>query len=225
MGYPSSFLTINNYDLKTTHLKYRRWKFRREDRFTSGSRSCSYGYVTSAAVMRKRLAEAGYDRQSLEIEFAKCAEEIFSSDDPSAYFEARCFEGNYTTAQRVEACKNASLDDWLIALKEHMFIERRFPYTRRVKTARNLPPQISALVDIINNATTNSQAMFASEHLRPTFPCRSLDCMAVAILEVVPDSAECVLDVTSLVDHELIYSFDDLIPEISSTTVDEEEDI
>lgn len=42
------------------------------------------------------------------------------------------------------------------------------------------------------------------------FPCTSLECAAVAMLELVPSNAECVLDVTSLVEEGMVYCFDDL---------------
>ncbi len=46
---------------------------------------------------------------------------------------------------------------------------------------------------------------------RMGFPCASLECFAVAMLEVVPDNAECALDVTDLVKRGDVYCFDDLI--------------
>jgi hypothetical protein len=224
MGTPSAFFTIDGYCLKATQLQYRRGKFRREDRRVSWSHRRECVYVTSAGVLRKRLAEAGYDRTALESEFAKCVHEIVSSNAPESYFESRCDFGRYTTVQRVEACRQASLDDWLLALKEHMAIERRhFCYLEK-PIQRNLPARIDALVEIIERPSSIAFQKLGYEDRRPTFPCRDLDCMAVAMLEVVPDSAECILDVTSLVDHGLVYCFEDLCSSTSSTA-DEEDDI
>jgi hypothetical protein len=43
------------------------------------------------------------------------------------------------------------------------------------------------------------------------FPCMTLECFAVAVLEVVPKGAKCVLDITDLVDGGWTDAFDDLI--------------
>lgn len=232
MGIPRAFITIDDYDLKSTALRYRRWRFRREDRIVAWAINSSYKYVTSAEILRKRLAESGYDRAALEIEFAKCVQDIFASDDVQSYFESRCCEGKYTTAERVVACREASLDEWLLALKEHLVGKSDYFSPRKTEVPRNFPTRIDALVDILDTRITNSKAMCESDHSLPTFPCRSLDCMAVAMLDVVPSGAECVLDVTSLVDHELVYSFDDVMPAallrrpvFFPATASEEEDI
>ncbi len=185
-------------------------------------------YVISAEVLRKRLAEAGFDRAALEVEFAKCVQDIFSSNAPELYFESHRGSGPRLTTEQIEAFRKASLDDWLLALKKHMAIVREgHPYlTRKDPIPRNLPARINALVAIIDSDLSPVQQMFKPEHRIQMFPCRSLDCMAVAMLEVVPSEAECVLDVTTLVDRELVYCFDDIRPmRLPATTADDEDDI
>lgn len=213
MGIPSAFITINGYPLETTQLRYRRWRFKREDRTIGHSTFSKYLYVTSASVMRKRLAEAGYDRTALELEYLRSLQTIFASQDAASHFYDRCFAGRYTPAERAEACRRASLDDWLLALKENIINQQeRFPEPPEIVDVPGRPSEVNVLIDTLACNRTTLFSPIKTEHLQNAFPCASLDCMAVAMLEVVPDSAECILNVTALVDHELVYSFDDLRP-------------
>ncbi|CAE6872585.1 HEPN/Toprim-associated domain-containing protein [Paraburkholderia domus] len=210
MGVPSAFITINGYPLNTTQFRYRRWRFKREDRTIRYTTSSEYLYVTSASVLRKRLAKAGYDRVALELEFLRSLQSIFGSQDAQSYFDDRCFAGRYSPAERAEACRRTSLDDWLLALKENIINDQeRFPEPPEIVDVPGRPAGVNVLIDTL---ACNRTTVFPikTEHLQNAFPCASLDCMAVAMLEVVPDSAECILDVTALVDYGLVYSFDDL---------------
>lgn len=209
MGIPSAFITINGYPLKTTQLRYRRWRFKREDRTIRHTSDREYSYVTSASVMRKRLAEAGYDRTALELDYLRTLRKIYAEDAVS-YFDIRCCAGRYTSAERADAFRRASLNDWLFALKENIINElERFPNPPELVDVPGRPAEVNVLIDAL---ACNRLTIYPieTEHLQNAFPCASLDCMAVAMLEVVPDSAECILDVTGLVNHELVYCFDDL---------------
>jgi hypothetical protein len=219
MGMPSAFITINGYGLKTTRLGYRRWRFKREDRAIRRMDRREYSYVTSATVMRKRLAEAGYNRTALELDYLRTFQRIHA-EDAASYFDVRCCAGQYTPAERAEACRRASLNDWLFALKANIINnQERFPKPPELVDVPGRPPEVNVLIDIL---ACNRLTIYPieTEHLQNAFPCTSLDCMAVAMLEVVPDSAECILDVTDLVNHELVYCFDDL-RSVDKTTRDE----
>ncbi|WP_245253877.1 HEPN/Toprim-associated domain-containing protein [Paraburkholderia sp. LEh10] len=211
---PSAFITINGYPLQTTRFRYRRWRFKREDRAIRHTSHRKYSYVTSAAVMRKRLAEAGYNRTALELEYLRTLQKI-SVEGAESYFRTRCCIGRYTSAQRAEAFRRASLNDWLFALKENITNRKaRFTNPPELVDEPGRPAEVDVLIDILTYSESTIYPI-ETEHLLTAFPCASLDCMAVAMLEVVPDSAECILNVTDLVNHELVYCFDDL------TTVDE----
>ncbi|MGT2476482.1 HEPN/Toprim-associated domain-containing protein [Paraburkholderia terrae] len=211
---PCAFITINGYGLKTTRLGYRRWRFKREDRAIRPMDRREYVYVTSAAVMRKRLAEAGYNRTALELEYLRTLQKIHA-EGAESYFRTRCCIGRYTSAQRAEACRRASLNDWLFALKENITNRKaRFSNPPDPVDKPGRPAEVDVLIDTLACSESTIYPI-KTEHLLNAFPCASLDCMAIAMLEVVPDSAECILDVTDLINHELIYCFDDL------TTVDE----
>ncbi|CAG9242114.1 HEPN/Toprim-associated domain-containing protein [Paraburkholderia caribensis] len=209
MGMPSAFITINGYGLKTTRLGYRRWRFKREDRAIRPMDRREYLYVTSAAVMRKRLAEAGYNRTALELEYLRTLQKIHA-EGAESYFDVRCYAGRYTSAERADACRRASLNDWLFALKENITNHmERFPDPPEFVDEPGRPAEVNVLIDTLACSRSTIYPI-ETEHLQNAFPCASLDCMAVAMLEVVPDTAECILDVTSLVDHVLVYCFDDL---------------
>ncbi|MFP3605900.1 HEPN/Toprim-associated domain-containing protein [Paraburkholderia sp. SIMBA_053] len=87
---------------------YRGWRFKREDRAIRPMDRRGYVYVTSAAVMCKRLAEAVYNRTALELEYLRTLQKI-SAEGTESYFRTRCCIRRYTSAQRAEARRRASL--------------------------------------------------------------------------------------------------------------------
>ncbi|ACC75782.1 HEPN/Toprim-associated domain-containing protein [Paraburkholderia phymatum] len=56
-----------------------------------------------------------------------------------------------------------------------------------------------------------AEVLLTEERPQPTLPCTEFGNSAVVVLEVVPRNAECVLDVTELVQNKRVYCFDDLV--------------
>lgn len=209
---------------------YRRWFFRREDRFIRTKSDADeapleyeYLYVITADELRKRLQKAGFSRTSLEEEF-----DAYGEDRKVRIFTDQAYAGDWAevAARRKEAVKRATLDDWLAALKAVCCSDR----TRDGSAVKpwQLPNDfvdINLLANSMKRGWMNDGCYLPGSDLqpylpgreRPNFPCSSLECVAMAMLESVPGNAECVLDVTALVEHGMVYCFDDLIADETST--------
>jgi hypothetical protein len=213
MTRPLASISIDGYYLKSTSFNYRRWQFKRKDRLVRNLRAPEYLYVTSASVLRERLAQAGYDRATLELEFLRYMQTVFASYDRLPYFfNDNFYYGVFSPSQRAQAYRLATLDDWLFALKEIIvngWHSANTPPTTVASSCNYM--DVNILVDIIACDSLAFGGPVKPDHALKSFPCVSLECMAVAMLEVVADDAECVLDVTQIVENNLAYSFDDLI--------------
>lgn len=164
-------------------------------------------YLSTAGTLRRRLNSAGYDRKALELEYLKYMDQVFSRWDPPYFFRDEKTSNATTAAQRAEAFRFASLDDWFFALKTAIKI-RNSGNLVRPKNIEYSDPFIdmNALVDIVMGPESLPSSIEVPSHVVGGFPCISVECMALAMLEVVPDDAECILDV-----FELASSFDDLV--------------
>ncbi|CAE6872564.1 HEPN/Toprim-associated domain-containing protein [Paraburkholderia domus] len=212
MDRPFSTITINGYTLKTTMDCYRRWRFTREDRTVQDKSTPEYLYVTSAKVMRQRLARAGYDRTTLELDFLKYLRDAFKAGEMPYYCRDDVCGGKYTAREQAAAFRAATLDDWLFALKA--YITSRWSYSNTsCKTVDSPSRYVDAniLIGLIARDDFIFDRYIELQHDVRSFPCANLDNMAVAMLEVLPESAEFVLDVSALVNNNRAYSFDDLI--------------
>jgi hypothetical protein len=188
-----------------------------------------YLYVVTAEELRQRLSctmrhdrvvhlfegeesdMVGYNRTSLQTEFERYKSEMLESSAPHFYVNEGCNESK-PLPERAEALRETTLEDWLIALKEVV----KSGATRAKGFASPPMPvgpsfDTKALADII--LTDNYPCPFS---LRPShdlwgFPCVAFEDLAVAMLEVIPANAECVLNVTELVENDRAYCFEDLI--------------
>jgi hypothetical protein len=114
--------------------------------------------------------------------------------------------------ERVDAIRGTTLDDWLLALKE--VVRSGATHVKRI-TSRPTPKgpnfDTNALVDIILSGRYQVGHEFLPRHDLHGFPCTLLAHIAVAMLEIIPDSAECALNVTELVENDRVYCFEDLM--------------
>ncbi|RAS29792.1 HEPN/Toprim-associated domain-containing protein [Paraburkholderia bryophila] len=195
---------------------YRRWFFNRNDRVIrnpcSGQENIEYLYVTTAEELRDRLDTFGYNRRSLEGEFRQYENKVehftnlpYLCDNPKEAFN------------RAHSVEFATIDDWLGALgaARAKSIYDCDQYTLpRFQKYESSDPFVD--IELLSECVTNYDHFDDSPSMLPThnrtgFPCASLECMAVAMLEVVSDNAECILNVTELVKGGDVYCFDDLI--------------
>ncbi|MBP0590361.1 hypothetical protein J8I87_11685 [Paraburkholderia sp. LEh10] len=195
-----------------------------------------YLYVVTAEELRRRLSlipclcpvssityidedtKYGQDMTSLRSEFERYRREMIADTAPtfyvstSAYYAEEAKAARKRVPERADALRGTTLDDWLMALKD---VVERGATRAKGFTSPPMPNgptfDTKALADII---LTDQYP--CNSHLRPHhdlwgFPCSLLEHLAVAMLEVIPANAECVLDVTELVVNDCVYCFDDLI--------------
>ncbi|CAB3810801.1 HEPN/Toprim-associated domain-containing protein [Paraburkholderia fynbosensis] len=221
---PYASIEIAGSTISEMFYGYRRWFFVRGDMVVrtvtdahDHSSKLQYLYVVTAAELRQRLEMTGFTRASLERDFNRYADKVenftklpYRADTPDV------------ASRRADTVRRANLDDWLAALKashrldgagDGKFAE---PYQ-----ASNDFVDIDLLADSISNCwmslpggPNDARDRGSSDTLLQinslAFPCTSLECAAVAILELAPCNAECVLDVSSLVKEGMVYCFDDL---------------
>jgi hypothetical protein len=212
-----AFVTVDGYPIRDTKNYFDRWFFKNSDRkIVSRKKSernrliwgapdpCKvddledvYIYEVTAKILKKRLDLAGWTRSVAEDEFkqdiAARLEQIQDYDNEQL--------GDY--CHHVPALKNATFDHWLTKLKE--VLQRKLLLSRWGQVVRHN----DVIIDILVNPPSYQ---FDEElSLEINFPSRSFEGIARACLEVVPEEAICVLDVTDLVGGGWVDAFDDLI--------------
>jgi hypothetical protein len=171
-----------------------------------------YLYVTTADIMRKRLnRELGYNRWGLQAEFERYKKVMIDLDPPKFYCGEN-FSEIRPMPQRAEILRNTTLKDWLAALNEVV----RCGLTRvngkeDLSVPDTLDCRLKEMVEVITCDDFILGYDINPEHPLRGFPCRDFGYFAVAILEVVPDTAECALDITELVMNGKTDEFNDLI--------------
>lgn len=197
-----------------SHQRRARYRARngQSDDFLSLPRSIDeYVYRTDARTLRQRLKAAGYDRTSLDLEYLKCKQETtFPMPDRTLTRTER--ETRYWATEYRLAFHQTSLDDWLAALKEVMSRDLTYLNKRtHVSASKTEYIDVDLLVDMVAHCTVVPHKSPPKLHTMGAFPCISRECMALAMLQVAPDNAECTLDMSELVSTGLTDSFTDLI--------------
>ncbi|SKC93240.1 hypothetical protein SAMN05446934_6477 [Paraburkholderia hospita] len=195
-----------------------------------------YLYVVTAEELRRRLSlipclcpvssmtyldedtKYGQDMTSLRSEFERYRRAMIADKAPTFYASASDYYGEEAKAarkhvpERADALRETTLDDWLMALKE--VVERgatRAKGFTSPPTPKGPTFDTKALADIILTDQHPCNWDLRPRHDLWGFPCSLLEHLALAMLEVIPTNAECVLDVTELVENDCVYCFEDLI--------------
>jgi hypothetical protein len=230
MSYAS--IEIAGKTISETFYGYRRWFFVRGDRVVrtvtdahDQSSKPQYLYVVTAAELRHRLELAGFTRASLEREFKEYAPKV-ENFTKLPYLE----DSPEVASMREDTVRLATLDDWLAALRVSCRLDDVGDGDGDGKFAEPYQSSNDLVdIDLLAESITNCWMSFindprdARDHGLSdglpqidglNFPCASLECAAVAMLELVSRSAECVLDATSLVEAGRVYCFDDLAEQV-----------
>lgn len=214
-------VTIGGYPISSTKNYYDQWFFRKKDRVirtrSKAERNTlilsaaepheqleeetDYLYVCSGSVLRRRLELAGYNREALEREFQECiAQRVASLEELSNPDDGWAKE----YAQRIPILKSSSLTDWLKVLK--IAVDDGISSWRWDNCKSNYSDPLLHLLFADDEFTMDAPSMHDTG-----FPCKTLEGMAVAILEIMPAEVECVLDITDLIGGGWTDSFEDLI--------------
>ena len=194
-----------------------------------------YLYVVTAEELRRRLslipcldpvssityldeAKYGQDMTSLRSEFERYRSAMLTDKERTFYASASDYYGEEAKAarkcvpERADALRETTLDDWLMALKE---VVESGATRAKGFTSPSMPKgpafDTKALADIILTDQHPCHWDLRPRHDLWGFPCSLLEHLAVAMLEVIPANAECVLEVTELVKNDCVYCFEDLI--------------
>ncbi|MFL9887357.1 HEPN/Toprim-associated domain-containing protein [Paraburkholderia agricolaris] len=204
-------ISIGQKSFSEMESGFSHWYFEQHDRVIwdpgLGEHEIRYLYLTTAAELRLRLRRAGFTRDSLELEFR-------DYKDKAAHFTNLQYLSDTPEEahRRAHSVRYATLDDWLCALASlQNFIAMQFTAARFHEYIASDP-----LIDV----EMLTQGVRLSRHIDKTrdalprhnqigFPCASLECLAMAMLEVVEDDAPCTLDVTDFVDRG-VTTFDDV---------------
>lgn len=229
-----TYLMVDGYPFaQSRHMFYDSWYFTPDDRVirtrTVGERNTTiqglpddreewdrpetdYLYLTKADDLRRRLNRAGFSRTTLELEFLKYTSEVFRQEEPPYFFGPWIYDSDeHGPMARAEAFRNATLDDWLSALKKTM----DSGVTSFNRSYQDIPED--TLAEIITGRDFPRFRSISPEHSVLGFPCTSLECMAIAMLELVPDDAECVVNVSSFVHYGYTNEFNDLLQSMYSS--------
>jgi len=213
-------ITICDYPISSTKNHYDQWFFRKKDRVIRAreksqrntliwceaepheqhEEETDYLYVVSGSVLRRRLELAGFNRETLEREFKECiARRVASLEEPFPFDERWAKE----QSKRAAILKASDLVDWLNCLK--IAFDDGIASWRWDECKQNY-------TDPLLHILFSSDEFWDEASLHDTgFPCRTLESMAVAMLEIVPTEAECVLDVTELIGGGWTDAFEDII--------------
>jgi hypothetical protein len=142
----------------------------------------------------------GYDRRTLVKEFETQRQQMI--DD---CLDMVKLSPDRKFAERLRILQESTLDDWLIRLKKI--------YEEKLRSSGYGDPDKDYGDGLLNFMLNTDYFVFSNY---PTaggfdFPCLTHETYAVALLEFLPDDAECILDVTELVEGGWTDGFDDVI--------------
>ena len=214
-----SHIAINNYPISSTKNYFDRWYFKKSDRVIRlrkkserntmvwsaaeahvlDEEETDYLYVIAGSTLRRRLELAGFNRETLEQEFRESiATRLAHFEDISEHEWAK----DKATIS-IELLKNTDLSEWIACLK--IVIDNGLKAWNWDKRKQDfVDPRIGYLLE----------EDYWSDEIKQhdlNFPCATLECLAVAMLDIVPETVDCVLNVTDLVHGGWTDAFEDLI--------------
>lgn len=211
-------LTIDGFPLASWENQVPNWYFTTEDRVvrtrTKSQRNLmicdpmrheremndietEYVYSVRGSVLKERLEAAGFNRQSLEKDFMARREHLLGSAIGLTPYGVTRKQAK----AKIEALRSESLVAFLGALR-YVVSLKISPLRNRHLEGRFPDPLVRLLIG-------KAYAYYPAGEHGTGFPCAALENLAVAVLEVMPGSVECVLDVTDLVQPH-VPAFDDI---------------
>ncbi|HEY1755200.1 MAG TPA: HEPN/Toprim-associated domain-containing protein [Bryobacteraceae bacterium] len=211
----SACITIGGYPIETSRNDFHPWFFKKSERqIVSRKKSernrlvwgapspddadeleTCYLYVSTARILRRRLQLAGCTKATLEKEFR---------DGVNRWLDALKKYNDGEVRAHVHALEDASLPVWLDKLGQVMkrgLVFNRWNWADYKDDVLNIMLNYDPRLDEVDGAWPSSTL---------NFPCTSGDGFGRAFLEIVPDDAPCLLDVTDLVAGGWTKAFDDL---------------
>jgi len=158
----------------------------------------TYQYRMSALVLRRRLNLAGYNIENLEQEFSQqLNQQIKDADEMIKHAPIG------DAARFLPVLKSSTLADWIKRLKVIHEKKLKVSYFNSEKTEYDDELLTLMLLGDVFFSDSPTAGYF-------NFPCLTIEGYATALLEFLPDSAECVQDVTELIHAGWSEEFEDL---------------
>ena len=212
-------LTVDDYLVDSTKNRFDEWLFNRSDRLIMHQKISQrnkmiwgdpveddymeqiYIYKIPARTLKRRLELQGWSIHSAEQEFIKSvAARLHGAEAADDELIA-----NYP--HHVSVLKNARFEDWLINLKQIIASKTRKRYEYEGRQIPNADPILDILLNEPYYQLFNDDIpIFAIN-----WPCLSFEGFVRAVLEVVPDEAFCILDVSDLIVGGWTDEFEDLV--------------
>ncbi len=196
-------IELGDQTILETQNHFGTWYFRKSERVIEHDLvedAKSYKFVMSGTVLLRRLELDGHNRASLRKEFDLQLESM--KKDCRDMME---LDPNGRPTGFLPVLEQSTLDDWLKRLRR--IVEENLvaaPYGQPDKDFGD--PLLNFMMSVEGYFFSDSPG--AGGH---HFPCRTHEAYAVALLEVLPEDASCILDVTALVEAGWTSAFDDLV--------------
>lgn len=206
-------IKIDGMVIHETKNHYFEWYFRKSERiiedvpsaiyydapeYSPDEKTTIYQYRMAASTLRRRLALAGFNRQTLESEFNTQREQLIKDVEDmieiAPVSEATRF---------LPVLKSSTLENWISRLKTiHERDLKRDLWGKEKQEAGD-----ELLTFMLRTEAFFTDYPTAGDY---NFPCLTLEGYSVALLEFITDTALCVQDVTELVMSGWTDSFSDL---------------
>lgn len=209
-------ININNQELLSWNNTFDECFFTKQDRvrdvYDDEEIDDFIGYKVDAKALKRRLQLAGYDLRSAELEFnevktswiAEMKESLESCrDNPDSIYAN---DSEQLTAD-LKVVEEHGFQDWLRTLPKTFNKSSADFDTDYFNPKVNIEgkPLLSFILSAFHSVYDDNQVFAGS-----TFPCMYAETYAVVLLENCSDDAECVLDITNLVNGGWVSDFDDI---------------
>lgn len=214
-----SQITVGGYPILSTRNHLYQWYFRKKDRLIrtrpKSQRNTliwceadpseleeletDFLYVAPGPVIRRRLELDGFNYETLEHEFKEAIRRRIKG-----VRELNLTFGDWKKKQSevIALLESATLSDWLDRLK--IAVQDGITSWRWKEREKEYADPLLHLM-FSDNLFWDTEAFHDCR-----FPCQTLESMAVAMLEIMPEGTECALDATELVGGGWTDAFEDL---------------
>lgn len=209
-------ININSQELLSWKNTYDEWFFTKQDRVREvhdGEEQRDFiGYKIDAKTLKRRLQLAGYDLRSAEQDFNEVKSswimemketlELCKSNQNSIYVD----DVDQILAD-LKIVESHSFQDWLQTLP------KAFDKSSADLDADYFNPKVNIDGEPLLSFMLSAFHSVYDEHqgfAGTTFPCKYVETYAVVLLEHCDDEAECVLDITDIVNGGWVTDFDDI---------------
>ena len=215
-----AFMTINGYVVDSTKNYFNQWYFKKADREIITQKVSErnpmiwgepvlgeedyfeqcYIYQISAGTLKRRLELAGWNCHSAKQEFIKSVKDRLLAAEEYEYGDSR----NYR--HHIPFLKDAIFEEWLVKLEQIISCKTRRTYDWEEPITNS-----DTILEILLNEPNYQSFDDDIPAFDINWPCKTFEGFVRAVLEIVPDEAPCILDISDLVQGGWTEEFEDLV--------------